>query len=77
MTKVESTPERQMPAYLAGAGRWPDVAVAHDFTGLSHDLRNQADWLAGEGDMAGPLTLSLPDGRNKGADVTQPGDVCR
>jgi hypothetical protein len=51
--------------------------VVHDFAGLSHDLRNQAGWLAGGGDLTGPLTLSLPDDRNKGANVTQPGDVRR
>ena len=42
------TADAGLPGRPAGAGRWPDVAVAHDFTGRSHDLRNQADWLAGE-----------------------------
>jgi len=41
-----------MPAYCAVPGTpgpWPGVVLVHDFTGMGHDLRAQADWLAGEG----------------------------
>ena len=44
-----------MPVYSAVPDTpppWPGVVVIHDFTGLSHDLHAQAEWLASEGFLA-------------------------
>ena len=69
------TPHGEMPTFLAvpsGEGPWPGVIVLHDFTGMSHDLQHQAEWLAGEGFLAAAPDLYYWGSRVR-ADDGQPG----
>jgi carboxymethylenebutenolidase len=63
---VVATEHGEMPVHVAvpdGPGPWPGVLVVHDVTGMSEDLRHQADWLAREGFLAAAPDLFHRGGR--------------
>ncbi|HEX6198129.1 MAG TPA: dienelactone hydrolase family protein [Jiangellaceae bacterium] len=74
------TPGGEMTGYLAnpdGDEPKPGVIVVHDALGMTTDLRNQADWLAGSGFLAVAPDLYYWGGRMRCLFATMRASVAR
>src|SRR3546814_18785986 len=88
-------PRGALPAYVAepdGDSAAPAVVVIHDAFGMTTDLRNQVDWLAGAGYLAAgpdlfhwggtlrrirPVMTAIRDGARRSLDAVDAGRTWR